>query len=91
MKLYCASWAFLIFLFMVQPGTRSTSLMKPLLWNSCWTCSVTQQTVGPTGTTITWRGESHSGLKRNGTLSPSAEQEAVPEISEAPEERRSRS
>lgn len=38
MKLYCANCAFLIFLFRVQPGSRSTSVMKPLLWKSCLTC-----------------------------------------------------
>ncbi len=43
MKLYCANWAFLIFLFRVQPGSRSTSVMKPLLWNSRWTCNMKQR------------------------------------------------
>ncbi len=43
MKLYCANCAFRIFLFRVQPGSRSTSAMKPLLWNSCLTCHINQR------------------------------------------------
>lgn len=116
MKLYCANCAFLIFLFRVQPGSRSTSVMKPLLWKSCLTYrsreggggqvtdSLQQNTtwvvvmmsgsnffvdksynmmihpgksawivtfwayssqVGPTGTIMTWDGESQSGLEQN--------------------------
>lgn len=37
MKLYCASWAFLIFLFKVQPGSRSVSAMNLASWNCCRT------------------------------------------------------
>lgn len=43
MKLYWANCAFLIFLFRVHPGSRSTSVIKPLLWNSCWTCHINQR------------------------------------------------
>lgn len=110
MKLYWASWAFLIFLLRVQPGSKSTSVMSPAMWNCCrtWTCvkeqmlnlahinwhvrqwakdvwhytkkanikivsyswkwthtfSAYSSQVGPTGTTITWRGDSHKGLER---------------------------
>lgn len=37
MKLYCASWAFLIFLFKVQPGSRSVSAINLASWNCCRT------------------------------------------------------
>lgn len=36
-KLYWANCAFLIFLFRVQPGSRSTSVFRPALWNSLCT------------------------------------------------------
>ena len=37
MKLYCANCAFLIFLFNVQPGSRSMSTMNLASWNCCRT------------------------------------------------------
>lgn len=50
MKLYWANCAFLIFLFRVQPGSRSTSVINPPVWNS--RCTWSEQ-VGSL-LTITW-------------------------------------
>lgn len=59
MKLYWASWAFLIFLLRVQPGSTSTSVMKPLLWNSCFTWDAQQvksgwKSFGPDLSRLLW-------------------------------------